>query len=393
MSTKATLSPLNGVKVVELGGVGPLQFGGMLLADLGADVVRIDRPHETEAFTVPGHLDVLNRGKRSVCLDLRQPRVRDLVLSAVSDWDVLIEGFRPGVAERLGLGPDDCLAVNPGLVYGRMTGWGQSGPWAVRAGHDINYVATTGLLDAIGSADGPPQVPLSVVGDYGGGGTYLAIGVLASLLEANRTGLGQVVDAAIVDGVSHLLAAFHALSNANAWESRRGSNVVDGGAPFYALYETSDGRYVSLGAIERRFFEAALKVLKVDLDLDRQFDKATWPESKERLARTFCTRTLAEWVNAFEGVDACFAPVNTLLESAQDEHLHARGAVVSDAHGRLAPGPAPRFSRTATSPSAACPPPGENTREVLLEWGVDDPEELLSEGWARAAVMDGGRHA
>jgi alpha-methylacyl-CoA racemase len=332
------MGPLSDVRVVELAGIGPGPFAGMFLADLGAEVVRVDRPG-----TVPEPADFLNRGKQSVVLDLKDPAGVAAVLELVENADVLIEGFRPGVTERLGVGPHECLARNPRLVYGRMTGWGQEGPLAAAAGHDITYIALTGALGAIGAEGGPPQIPLNLVGDFGGGGCYLVIGVLAALHAVSRTGRGQVVDAAIVDGTAHLLASTFAKLARGAWTDERGVNQLDGGCPYYAVYETRDGRHVAVGALEPKFYRQLVDLLELDVDVDRQRDRSTWPDLRRRLEQRFAARTRDEWAALFDGTDACVAPVLSLTEAAAHPHVVARGSVVVR-DGVAQPGVAPRFS-------------------------------------------------
>lgn len=361
--------PLTGIVVVELAGIGPGPFAGMLLADLGADVIRVDRPSGGRAPEA-NPADVLNRGKRSVILDLKDPAAVDAVLALCGEADVLIEGNRPGVTERLGLGPEDVWAHNPQLVYGRMTGWGQNGPLADRAGHDIGYIAVTGALHAMGDHGGPPAVPLNLVGDFGGGSTYLVIGLLAALLEARATGRGQVVDAAIVDGASHLLAAIHTLLGSGRWRDERGVNLLDGSTPYYAVYATSDGGHMAVGAIEPKFYAQLLDGLGVDLDPAAQNDRSTWPEVRRRFAEVFATRTRAEWTAVFESTDACVAPVLSLHEAAEHPHVAARRSVVSE-DGRLRPGPAPRFSGHVLQGERAVYIPGSDTTSALAEVGVD----------------------
>ncbi|MFG1613268.1 CaiB/BaiF CoA transferase family protein [Nonomuraea wenchangensis] len=368
--------PLSGVRVLELGGIGPGPFAGMMLADLGADVVRVDRPGGGAFFPGLEHLDLLNRGKRSVVLDLKRPEAVAAVLSMAAVADVLIEGYRPGVAERLGLGPEACHARNPRLVYGRMTGWGQDGPMAQQAGHDIGYIALTGALHAIGEAGGPPQIPVNLVGDFGGGGNYLVIGVLAALREADRSGQGQVVDAAIVDGTAHLLAGTHMMLATGTWADERGVNLLDGGAPFYSVYETADGRHMAVGALEPKFYAELLATLELDEDPARQHDKARWPALRDKLAAAFASRSQAEWSAVFAGSDACVAPVVGLREAADHPHIKARGSIVEH-EGLLQPAPAPRFSRTPTALGPPPPAPGRHTLEVLEEWGVADAATLI----------------
>jgi alpha-methylacyl-CoA racemase len=336
-----TTGPLHGVTVIELAGLGPCPFAGMILAEMGADVIRVDRPP-----TGPGSrsVEMLGRGKRSMVLDLRTAAGRDTVLGLCAGADVLIEGFRPGVAERLGVGPDQVRERNPRLVYGRMTGWGQTGPAANTAGHDITYIAPTGALHAIGPADGAPQIPLNLVGDLGGGATYLVMGVLAALIEARTTGQGQVVDAAIVDGAAHLLGIVHSLLSDGSWRDERGVNLLDGGAPHYAVYETSDRRHMAVGALEPQFFAEFVRVLGVDIDPGDQFTVERWPALRAAFAAAFATRTQGEWTALFDGTDACVSPVLSLREAADHPQLAARRSLV-EVGGVLQAMPAPRFSR------------------------------------------------
>jgi alpha-methylacyl-CoA racemase len=354
--------------VLELAGIGPGPFAAMLLADLGADVVRVDRPGGQGLGPDPAR-DLTNRNKRSVLVDLKDDggaaAVRDLAARA----DLLIEGWRPGVAERLGVGPQDCLARNPALVYGRMTGWGQDGPLAERAGHDVTYLATSGLLGLIGPADGPPAVPANLLGDYAGGSLYLVVGLLAALHHARATGTGQVVDAAIVDGAAHLSTMLWALMDAGLWQDRRGVNLLDGGAPWYGTYETSDGRWMAVGPLEPRFYAEFARLLELDADAPEQYDPARWPELREAVAARFATRTQAEWTARFEGHDACVAPVLTLRQAAAHPHLAARGSY-TERDGTPQPAPAPRFS--ATPGALRTPPavPGAHTAEVARDWDV-----------------------
>jgi alpha-methylacyl-CoA racemase len=374
--------PLTGLTVIELAGIGPGPFAAMMLADLGADVIRVDRPG---GGARDPRTDLLNRGKRSVLLDLKRPAAVQAVLALAGSAGALIEGYRPGVAERLGIGPEDCWAVNPKLVYGRMTGWGQSGPLSRAAGHDIGYISLTGALHAIGEQGGPPQIPINLLGDFGGGSTYLVIGILAALREADRTGRGQVVDAAIVDGAAHLLTMVHALLAGGGWTDERGSNLLDGGAPFYSVYATADGRHMAVGALEGKFYAELLRLLELDEDPARQLDRAHWLELRERLAAAFATRTQAEWTTVFDGTDACVAPVLSLREAPAHPHVAARGTLV-EADGVLQPAPAPRFSGAQPGPApripAPAPKPGEHTREILTAAGVPDVDRLLADGAA-----------
>jgi alpha-methylacyl-CoA racemase len=365
------MGPLAGIRVVELAGIGPGPFAAMLLADLGAEVLRVDRP----ASSRPAWPTVLARGRRSVVVDLKHPDGAGVVLDLVASAAALVEGFRPGVAERLGIGPDACLARNPRLVYGRVTGWGQEGPWRLAAGHDIDYVAVAGALHPIGQAGGPPVPPLNLVGDFGGGGMLLALGVVAALLEAGRSGRGQVVDAAMVDGAALLTAQFHELLAAGLWREERGANLLDGGAPFYGVYETADGRHLAVGALEPQFFAELLRRLGLDAgDLPDQLDRDGWPVLRERLAGLFRTRTRDQWCELLAGTDACVAPVLGLGEAPSHPHNRARGTFV-EVGGVTQPAPAPRFSRTPPGPPSPPVPPGAHTDQALADWGVD-PGEL-----------------
>lgn len=363
--------PLQGLRVVELAGIGPGPFAAMLLADLGADVVRVDRTGGGSPIGTDPARDLLNRGKRSIAVDLKQPAGVQTVLALAGRAHALIEGWRPGVAERLGVGPDAVLARNPALVYGRMTGWGQDGPLATTAGHDVDYIALAGALDPIGPAGGPPQIPVNLVGDFGGGSLYLVVGILAALREADRTGRGQVVDAAIVDGTAHLTTLLHGLRAAGLWQDRRGANLLDGGAPFYAVYETADGGHMAVGALEPQFYAELLRRLDLDgdPDLPGQYDIARWPQLRARFAERFATRTRAAWTAHFAGSDACVTAVHTLGEATTDPHLSARGTFV-ELHGTVQPAPAPRFSATPAQLSGPPPLPGQHGREILEDWGV-----------------------
>ncbi|RWZ72067.1 CoA transferase, partial [Streptomyces albidoflavus] len=338
MTDTATTGPLHGVRVVELAGIGPGPFAAMLLADLGADVVRVDRPGGAGLGIDPA-LDLTNRNKRSVLVDLKAEDGAARVLDLVERADILVEGYRPGVAERLGIGPDACLARNPRLVYGRMTGWGQEGPLADRAGHDIGYIAVTGTLGLVGEPDAPPAVPANLVGDYAGGSLYLVTGVLAALHHARAHGTGQVVDAAIVDGTAHLTTMIHAMLGAGVWQDRRRSNLLDGGAPFYGCYATADGGHMAVGALEPRFYTEFARVLGLPEDAPGQFDLARWDELREAVTARFATRTREEWTGLFAGTDACVAPVLSLAEAAGHPHLAARETFTTH-EGRVQPAPA-----------------------------------------------------
>lgn len=369
------MGPLAGVKVLEIAGIGPGPFCAMLLADLGAEVVRVDRAGNVmggDPSTPP--VDVLNRGRRSIGVDLKDPAGVAVVLDLIEQADALIEGFRPGVMERLGLGPDVCLERNPKLVYGRMTGWGQDGPYAQAAGHDINYIALAGALEPIGRRGQAPVPPLNLVGDFGGGGMLLALGISAALVEAGRSGEGQVVDAAMVDGAAVLTTMFHAFRAMGVWEDVRGNNLLDTGAHFYDVYETADGRYVSIGSLEPQFYAELLEHTGLagpaGEDLPWQHDKAHWPELKERLAEIFRRKTRDEWCEVMEGTDVCFAPVLSLGEAPRHPHNIHRGTF-TELDGVVQPSPAPRFSRTPAEIQSPPAHAGQHTDEVLMEWGVE----------------------
>jgi len=356
--------PLTGRRVIELAGIGPAPFAGMLLADLGADVVRIDRPGGPALAVVPPEQDVLGRGKRSVALDLKHPDGVRRVLDLVAVSDLLLEGMRPGVAERLGVGPDECLARQPALVYGRMTGWGQDGPAAGTAGHDITYVAVSGALGASAPPSDPPMPPLNLLGDFAGA-TYLVVGLLAALHAAKTSGAGQVVDAAMVDSTAHLTTMFHGLLAAGAWTDRPGSNLLDGGAPFYGTYRTADGGWMAVGALEPAFYDVLVHRLGIET-ADRT-DPSTWPVLRQRIADVFATRTRDEWTEEFADSDACVAPVLGLGEATRHPHLVARGTFV-ELGGVVQPAPAPRFSGTPGALDRLPPAAGQHTDEVLAEW-------------------------
>ena len=365
--------PLAGVKVLEFEAIGPAPFAGMLLADMGADVMVIDRPGVSGlGLKRERWYDVMLRGKRSVTLDLKSKAGTDAALELTSRADVLIEGFRPGVMERLGLAPDVVLQKNPQIIYGRMTGWGQEGPLAPRAGHDINYIALSGVLHAFGRKGAAPVPPLNLVGDFGGGGMLLAFGVACALLEARRSGRGQVIDAAMVDGAALLAAMFHGFLAAGQWSEERGTNILDTGAPWYDIYETADRKHVAIGAIEDKFFAELAARLKLP-DLPPQHDRARWPEMRRRFAETFKGKTRDEWCRIFEGADACFAPVLSWGEARNHSHSTARSAYVNVASVEQ-PAPAPRFSRTGTSIPQPPPERGQGGRQALADWGFDANE-------------------
>jgi len=363
--------PLQGMKIIEIAGIGPAPFCAMLLADMGADVIRVERANTPETgFEMASRFEVLNRGRRSVAIDLKSPEGVALLKRLVEKADMLFEGYRPGVMERLGVGPDDCWAVNPRLVYGRMTGFGQTGPMAAAAGHDINYIALTGALDAIGPAGGPPVPPLNLVGDFGGGGMLLALGLLAAHVEAQRSGKGQVVDVAMVDGAALLMTSIYGFKAAGLWSGPRGSNLLDGGAPWYGVFETSDGKHVSLGSIEPRFYATFLERAGIDpASLPAQHDTAGWPELRKALERVFAGRTSQEWCRLLEGSDACFAPVLSMADAPLHPHMVERDSFVT-LDGVVQPAPAPRFSRTPSAVGRPPPRAGEHTDEVLADWGV-----------------------
>jgi alpha-methylacyl-CoA racemase len=366
--------PLNGYKIIEIAGIGPGPFAAMLLADMGAEVIRVERAGAVRGPLPDGpHFDVLLRGRRNVAIDLKHPDGVEALLTLVQGADALIEGFRPGVMERLGVGPDECLARNPRLVFGRMTGWGQDGPYAQAAGHDINYIALAGALAHFGRAGEAPVPPLNMVGDFGGGGMFLAYGVVCALLEAQRSGAGQVVDTAMVDGAAVLMSMFWAFRSIGMFdEDHRGTNLLDTGAHFYDVYRCSDGNYISLGSIEPQFYAELLRLtgLEGDEQFAKQMDKAEWPALKSRLTELFAQKSRAEWCELMEATDVCFAPVLTMGEAAEHPHNVARGTFV-DIAGTVQPAPAPRFSRTAAEVARPPAHAGAHTREVFAEWGVD----------------------
>jgi alpha-methylacyl-CoA racemase len=370
--------PLKGIRVVEIAGIGPGPHAAMILADLGADVIRVERPGGSGSAG-GRETDLLSRGRPSVAMNLKDPQAVEATLALVENADILIEGMRPGAIERLGLGPEECLVRNPRLVYGRMTGWGQDGPLAHTAGHDLNYIAIAGTLHGLGQTPERPQFPSNLVGDFGGGSTYLVIGILAALLEARVSGEGQVVDAAIVDGAAHLNAMFASMLAGGIAHEQRGVGLLDGGAPFYDIYETADGKHMSVGSLEPQFYSALLDGLGIADTAPDRWKLDQWPALRETLTATFKERTQAEWTEIFDGTDACCAPVLPLTEAAQHPHLQARGTYV-DRDGHLQPAPAPRFSRTratlTTGPSVA----GGQSLEALAAWGVADVDVLIESG-------------
>jgi alpha-methylacyl-CoA racemase len=372
--------PLKGIRVVEIAGIGPSPHACMILADLGADIIRIERPGG-QMLTGGSH-DLLNRGRPSAALNLKDPAAVACVLDLVEGADVLIEGMRPGVTERMGIGPSDCFARNPRLVYGRMTGWGQTGPWSQVAGHDMNYIAITGTLHGLGQVPGKPQFPANLVGDFGGGSTYLVIGILAALLEARVSGQGQVIDAAIVDGTANLNAMTAAFLAGGNFQEKRASNLLDGGAPYYDIYETSDGKHMSVGALEPQFYEAFLDLLDIRAIAPDRYDLARYDELRTVITEKFATRTQAEWCAVFDGTDACVAPIIPLTEAFEHPHIKAREVFVEH-EGYLQPAPAPRFSRTgATLSMGPAAKAGIHTREALTAWGIVDVDALIESGAA-----------
>jgi alpha-methylacyl-CoA racemase len=367
--------PLRGVKVVELAGIGPGPHAATILADLGADVIRIDRPGGA-GTGMPTDTDFLTRGRPSIALNLKDPAAVEVALDLVEQADILLEGMRPGVTERIGLGPDACLERNPGLIHGRMTGWGQTGPWAHAAGHDMNYIAITGTLHATGQDPDKPHFAQNQVGDFGGGSTYLVIGVLAALLERHRSGKGQVVDAAIVDGTSHLNMMWAAMVAGGVGQETRGANLLDGGIPNYSIYETADGKHMSVGSLEPQFYGELLRLLELDPMI------ATDPVgARATLTETFLTRTQAEWAELFAGTDACVAPILPLSEAVKHPHIAERGVFVEH-DGLVQPAPAPRFSRTKASLTTGPTEPGCDTKAALEAWGIGGVDDLIASGVA-----------
>jgi alpha-methylacyl-CoA racemase len=382
--------PLSGIRILEIAGIGPGPFAAMMLADMGAEVVRVDRVQAVRDNVTGSHWDVMLRGRRNVALDLKHSEGVEALLTLVEGADAIIEGFRPGVMERLGVGPDQCLARNPKLVFGRMTGWGQEGPYANSAGHDINYIALAGALAHFGRAGEPPTPPLNMVGDFGGGGMFLAFGVVCALLESQRSGKGQVVDAAMVDGSAVLMSMFWAFKNIGMFdESARGTNLLDTGAHFYDVFECADGEWVSIGSIEPQFYALLLEKTGVSAEFAAQMDRSKWPQLKEKLAAVFRTKTRAQWNEIMEGTDVCYAPVLRMSEAAQHPHNVARNTFVEVA-GITQPAPAPRYSRTITNVPTPPAHAGEHTRAVLADWGFDADriDALVAAGAARQASSE-----
>jgi alpha-methylacyl-CoA racemase len=369
------VGPLQGVKIVELAGIGPGPFAGMLLSDMGADIVRVDRAGQVNpaVFDKP-NLEPMYRGRRSIGVDLKNPEGVELVLRLVEQADALMEGYRPGVTERLGLGPDVCLARNPKLVYGRMTGWGQDGPMAQAAGHDINYIALAGALAHFGREGGKPTPPINLVGDFGGGGMFMAFGIVCGILEAQRSGKGQVLDVAMVDGSAILMTMMWGLKQIGFWDEAMGTNVLDTGAPFYDTYETKDGKFVSLGSLEPQFYAELIQKLGLESEgLPAQMDKNGWGALRTRFTDLFKTKTRDEWDAILAGSDACYAPVLTMSEATNNEHIVARKTII-ERDGVPQPAPAPRFSRTAAEVQRSAPWPGQHTDGALADWGLDAAE-------------------
>jgi len=367
------MGPLGGLRVLEFAGIGAGPHCAMMLADMGADVVRVDRLTSSGlGMEVAPEFDILGRGRRSVAIDLKKSEGREVALGLLARADASIESFRPGVMERLGLGPEICLRVNPRIVYARLTGWGQSGPYSHAAGHDINYIALAGALHGIGPAEGPPQPPMNLLGDFGGGALHCVVGMLGALLHAQRTGEGQVVDAAMVDGVTAMMGLVVSWRRAGLWTLERGDNFVDGGAPYYSTYRTSDGLYVAVGAMEEKFYNLLLDKLGISgiPHMRPHTDRKLWPEQRKIFQATFARQTRREWCDLLEGTDACFAPVLTMDEAAEHPHIQARGMYV-DLNGVAHPAPAPKLSRTPARIRSSSPCVGEHTSEVLSEWGWD----------------------
>jgi len=373
------VGPLTGIRVVEMAGIGPGPFTAMMLSDLGAEVIRVDRLSHKGT----GHrANVLNRGRKSIAVDLKNPRGVETTLRLIEQADVVLEGFRPGVMERLGLGPEECLSVNPRLIFGRMTGWGQTGPLSQAAGHDINYISIAGALGAMGYADRPPAPPLNLVGDFGGGAMYLLTGILAALVERATSGQGQIIDAAMTDGTASLLSPFFGLMAMNMWTTDRFSNRLDGGAFYYGSYECSDGKYISIGSLEPQFYALLLEKAEItDPEFQEQLDEAAWPAKREKLNQLFKTRTRQQWCDIMEGTDVCFAPVLDLKEAPTHPHNIDRKTFV-ELDGVVQPAPAPRFSRTQGEIQGPAAMAGEHTREVLSAWNFSDQEigELQASG-------------
>ena len=367
------MGALSGYKIIELSGIGPGPLCGMLLSDLGAEVIRIDRSHTTMPQSDP-KFDITGRNKKSICLNLKDKDSKDIFFKLIKDADALIEGFRPGVTEKLGIGPDDCLNVNPKLVYGRITGWGQDGPLSQSAGHDINYIALAGALFSIGQKDTKPSIPINLIGDYAGGTMFLAFGVCAALLSVSKTGKGQVVDAAMIDGVSSLLTILYSLSQSGIWNvDKKGTNIFDGGSPFYQVYETKDNKYISVGSLEPQFYQLLMDKLNLGEDFKNQMDISKWPELINKLENLFKSKTQNEWNDLLENTDVCYAPVLSINEVREHPHMKARNNFIS-IEDVVQPTPAPRFSKTNSESPKKAPKLGENNEEILLQLGYTDED-------------------
>ena len=367
------MGALSGYKIIELSGIGPGPLCGMLLSDLGAEVIRIDRSHTTMPQSDP-KFDITGRNKKSICLNLKDKDSKDIFFKLIKDADALIEGFRPGVTEKLGIGPDDCLNINPKLVYGRITGWGQDGPLSQSAGHDINYIALAGALFSIGQKDTKPSIPINLIGDYAGGTMFLAFGVCAALLSVSKTGKGQVVDAAMIDGVSSLLTILYSLSQSGIWNvDKKGTNIFDGGSPFYQVYETKDNKYISVGSLEPQFYQLLMDKLNLGEDFKNQMDISKWPELIDKLENLFKSKTQNEWNDLLENTDVCYAPVLSINEAREHPHMKARNNFIS-IEDVVQPTPAPRFSKTNSESPKKAPKLGENNEEILLQLGYTDED-------------------
>ena len=367
------MGALSGYKIIELSGIGPGPLCGMLLSDLGAEVIRIDRNYTAMPQSDP-KFDITGRNKKSICLNLKEEDSKEIFFKLIKDSDALIEGFRPGVTEKLGIGPDDCLRINPKLVYGRITGWGQDGPLSQAAGHDINYIALAGALFSIGQKDSKPSIPINLIGDYAGGTMFLAFGVCAALLSVSKTGKGQVVDAAMIDGVSSLLTILYTLSQSGIWNvNEKGSNILDGGSPFYQVYETKDNQYVSVGSLEPQFYQLLIEKLKLGDDFKNQMDISKWPVLIKKLEDLFKTKTQNEWNDLLENTDVCYAPVLSIDAAKEHPHMKARNNFIS-IDDVIQPSPAPRFSKTNSESPKKAPKLGENNEEILLQLGYTDED-------------------
>ena len=367
------MGALSGFKIIELSGIGPGPLCGMLLSDLGADVIRIDRSHTTMPQS-EAKFDITGRNKKSICLNLKDNDSKEIFFKLIEDADALIEGYRPGVTEKLGIGPDECLKVNPRLVYGRITGWGQDGPLSQAAGHDINYIALAGALFSIGQKDSKPSIPINLIGDYAGGTMFLAYGVCAALLSVSKTGKGQVVDAAMIDGVSSLLTILYSLSQSGIWKvNEKGSNLFDGGSPFYQVYETKDNKYVSVGSLEPQFYQLLVQKLNLNEEFSNQMDMSKWPDLINKLECLFKTKTQNEWSELLENTDVCYAPVLSIDEARNHPHMKSRNSFIS-IEDVIQPSPAPRFSKTNSESPKKAPKVGENNEEILLQIGYTKDE-------------------